>query len=356
MNKEIIIKSIYDSIDRGRKGENTGLYMGFNRLSKHICNIQKRTYYLIGGSTGSGKTAFLNSVFLLNPYEHIKSTGSPTKLEVIYYSLEMPPEDMIVKMLAKKMWEEYGILSFTNEIFSRGDYRIKDNISDILESYKGYTEELLSDTLFLRDSLTPDYLYKDVMGYYESRGKIIRGEGNMVLEYKPNNPNVVTIIIVDHIGLIEKNKSDKSKKDAIDRLSRLLVWFRNKFDATVVVTSQFNRSLEGMDRRAQDYVEPQLADFKETGSTQEDANVVMALFYPFRFGVENFKGYDITKLRKRFRSLHLLKNRDGEDGITMGMHFIGEVGKFREMPLPKELEENPSLYTKILNYGNPNKS
>ena len=47
-------------IDRGKKGYNVGLTMGFDRLTDHVCNIQQGRYDTIGGATGTGKTALVD--------------------------------------------------------------------------------------------------------------------------------------------------------------------------------------------------------------------------------------------------------------------------------------------------------
>ncbi len=173
----------------------------------------------------------------------------------------------------------------------------------------------------------------------------------IIVVYKPNNSFLITEIIIDHSNLIDLNKQDKSKKEAIDRASKMLVFFRNMFGFSPIIVSQFNRGIEGMDRKKQDSQEPQLSDFKETGSTQEDANVVLGLFNPFRYGIDTHRGYPVDKIKRFYRSLHVLKNRDGADNLAIGLHFDGPRGKFKELPTSKDLRDNPQLLQKILNYG-----
>jgi replicative DNA helicase len=98
-----------------------------------------------------------------------------------------------------------------------------------------------------------------------------------------------------------------------------------------------------------DMVEPKLSDFKDSGNTQQDANVIMTLFSPHRHELENFRGYNIKKLRDRFRSVNILKNRDGAADVRVGLKFIGEVGLFSELPKVTEFSSNPELYDQVLN-------
>ena len=99
-------------------------------------------------------------------------------------------------------------------------------------------------------------------------------------------------------------------------------------------------------------VEPKLSDFKDTGNTQQDANIIMSLFSPRRHELETFRGYDIKKLKDRFRSLSILKNRDGAADVRVGLQFVGEVGYFQEIAKLSAFKEDPSLYNKIVNLEN----
>lgn len=355
MTKIKVWDDLKKEIERGKEGYNVGLTMGFERLTSHVCNIQQGRYDTIGGATGTGKTAFVDSAYVFHPYDYIKTNDSFYKLEIIYYSLEIQPTVKLAKFVARKVWEDHGILTNVNEIFSKGKFKVSPEILDIISDYQDYFDELQEDTLFFRSSLSPDYLYKDLMGYAEKRGTFYRDKNGIIINYIPDNPHLITLVIVDHIGLITPNKADKNKKDAIDRASKTLVFFRNMCRFSPVVVSQFNRSIEQMDRKENNAQEPQLSDFKDTGATQEDANTVIALFHPFKYGMERHRGYPVIKLKRNYRSAHLLKNRDGQADLAVGLHFMGEVGKFKELPKAKELMDNPALLTKILNYGNKKK-
>ena len=352
MAKIRVWDNLKNEIERGKKGYNVGLTMGFERLTKHVCNIQQGRYDTIGGATGTGKTALVDSAYVFHPYDYLRNNDSFYSFEIIYYSLEIEPTVKLAKFVARKVFEDHGILTNINQIYSKGNYKIPKKVLEILDSYEEYFDEMQEKTLFFRSSLSPNYLYKDLMGYAEKRGKFIKNKDGIVIQYIPNNPFLITLVIIDHIGLIDGNKEDQgNKKKAIDRASKILVYFRNMCKFSPVVVSQFNRGIEGMDRKENDSQEPQLSDFKDTGATQEDANTVMALFHPFKYGMEKHRGYPIIKLQRNYRSNHILKNRDGMDGLVVGMHFLGEVGKFKELPPAKELAENPQLLSKIMAYG-----
>ena len=92
------------------------------------------------------------------------------------------------------------------------------------------------------------------------------------------------------------------------------------------------------DRFKLDRVEPQLSDFKDSGNTIQDSNVVISLHSPHRIDQEEYNGYDITKLKDRFRWAEVLKNRDGVSDVGIGLNFVGEIGLFRELEAPNIIE------------------
>lgn len=351
---EQLWKQFIQKIEDGRDGKNVGLPMGFDRLSDHICNIQQGRYDLIGGATGTGKTALVDDAYVFNPIEYLRThPDTDYRFKVIYYSMEISPERKLAKLICRRIWEEHKILVTPKQLYSQGlRSHISDEVYKLLTSYHSYYVQILDQYVHFRTGANPDFVYKDLMTYVEQNGRVIRDEKGTVLDYVPNDPRLITLVVFDHISLLDKGKKDASKKEAIDRLSKYLVFFRNNFKLSPVVVSQFNRSIEGMDRRREGVFDPQLSDFKDTGSTQEDADTVISLYNPMRYGLEQHNGYNTARLSRYYRSVEILKNRDGEDNLTIGMYFLGEVGLFRELPPAEKLANDEKLFAKILNYHN----
>jgi len=81
------------------------------------------------------------------------------------------------------------------------------------------------------------------------------------------------------------------------------------------------------------------------------ANVVMALFSPYRAQLDKFQGYNILAMQDSFRGLEILANRDGEPNINLGLNFIGPCGTFREMPKAAEMNPEREFAAKqLINY------
>ena len=135
-------------------------------------------------------------------------------------------------------------------------------------------------------------------------------------------------------------------------MSDELRYARDFFGYSPVVVSQFNRDISNPIRIKQGDVEPNLEDFKESSQTQDDADVILALFDPMRYKVADPSGYDLNKLKdefgaKYFRSVRLIKNSYGEDDIRIGLGFLGQVGMFKELPKRKDITD--SDYQSVVN-------
>lgn len=354
----MIFDRVLEKINRGQQGLNKGLPMGFDRLVSYIPGIQQGTYYLVGGETGSGKTAFTDDAFLYNPYDWYKTTQDNIKLKVFYWSLEIDKEVKITKAICRRLLLQYGIVTDINFVLSRGKNRISQEVYDKVVSTKDYFYEMEDVLTIIDENTNPTGINKFMVAHAKNNGIIKKKtvhNGTMDIEifdsYTPNDPNEYVILIIDHISLMKRERG-MNVKENIDKMTEYLIPLRNNFNYIPVVVQQLNRSNTSSDRFKMDMVEPKLSDFKDSGNTQQDANVIMTLFSPRRHELEKFRGYDITKLKDRFRSVSVLKNRDGEADVRIGLQFVGEVGYFRELPKAKDMEGNMTMYNDIVKLKN----
>ena len=332
------------SIDRGIQGLNRGLDMGLDKLMTVIPGVQQKTYYLIGAESGVGKSAFSLNSFLFNPYSLLKANNPEgLSMKVFYYSLEIDKISIISKAIARKLFFRHGYLTTVDDILSRGRHRISEEVYKDVKDTRNFFEDM-EDVLTIYPPTNSTGIYKDVKTYMESVGtthKKTVNNGKEDIEifdyYEPNNPKEYVIVIVDHISILPK-QLNYNVKENIDSMSTYFVGLRNRYNIIPVVIQQLNRAMSSADRFKLKRTSPQLSDFKDSGNTVQDSNVVISLHSPFRIDQEEYNGYDITKLRDRFRWVEVLKNRDGASDIGVGCNFVGEVGLFRELPSKDILE------------------
>lgn len=331
-------------IDKGRDGGNSGIPMGFDRLN-HYIGIRKSLYFLIGGNTGSGKTSFIDDCFVLNPIDwYLSPAGqqSGKTLKIWYRSMERSKTYKLAKWLSRRIFLDHGLIISVNKLLSWNE-KLSDAEYEIAMEYEDYMRNLEEVVTIIDGPENAVGIAKDLQKFALARGKVVQvDEYNR--RYVPNDPNEIVIVVIDHIGLLKNCKTQPTKKESIDKMSDELRYARDFYGYTPVVVSQFNRSISNPMRIKAGDVEPQLEDFSDSSSTQNDADVVLALFDPVRYNVEDPSGYDLNKLRdafgaKYYRSLRLIKNSYGEDDIRIGLGFLGCVGMFKELPRKKDITD-----------------
>lgn len=356
-------------MEKGLAGGNMGLSMGLPRMQRFVPGIQQGTYYLIGGEPGTGKSGFTDQSFIYHPYDALKKqtlnresplfgTDVSAKLKIFKESLEIEKRAMIMKAACWKVYVDHGILTDINTVLSRGENRCPQEVYDIVWDTMDYFDEM-EDCVEISDkSNNPTGISKKIHSWLRANGtehkKVVdNGDGPFEIfdHYEPNIPDRTVLLLVDHIGLTRGEKDLRLKKDIIEKLSSdYCIPLRNNYGVSPVMVSQLNRSLSSSDRAKIDRVQPQLSDFKDSAGPQEDANVIVALFSPHRYKIAQYgasNGYNITRLKNRFISLSLLKNRDGEADKMLGLRFLGECGHFSEMPTEEDMKLE-GAYEKVL--------
>jgi hypothetical protein len=345
-----MFEQLKNEVELGLTDRNAGIPMGFNRLNRYI-GIRKSMYFLVGGLTGSGKTSFIDDAFVLNPYDWYISQNDPKlKLRIVYRSMERSRTYKLAKWISRKIFLDQGIIITVPKLLGWTEKMSHDE-HDLFLSYKDYMDQM-SDVITIIDG--PENavgIAKELKAHALQHGVIEQlDEYNKV--YVPNNENEITIVVIDHIGLLKTTKDQTTKKEAIDKMSDELRYARDFYGYTPVAVSQFNRSISNPMRIKNGDVEPQLEDFAESSSTQNDADIVLALFDPMRYKVPDPSGYDLDRLKdeygaKYFRSLRLIKNSYGEDDIRIGLAFLGQIGMFKELPKKKDITD--ADYLSVIN-------
>jgi replicative DNA helicase len=332
-----------NEVQMGMDGRNNGIPMGFDRLNRYI-GLRKSMYFLVGGNTGSGKTSFIDDAFVLNPFDwYIMQKDPKIKLRMIYHSMERSRTYKLAKWVSRKIFLDQGIIIPVPKLLGWTEKMTHDE-HDLFLMYEDYVGQMSSIITIIDGPENPIGVAKNLREHAMKNGTIEQvDEYNK--RYIPNDENEVTIVVIDHIGLLKTTKDQPTKKDAIDKMSDELRYVRDFYGYTPIVVSQFNRSISNPIRIKNGDVEPQLEDFAESSQTQNDADVVLALFDPMRYKVPDPSGYETTKLidqygAKYFRSLRLIKNSYGEDDVRIGLGFLGQVGLFKELPKKRDMTDD----------------
>lgn len=373
------MKNLLDQIQQVRSGNVTTIPFIHPTLNKYIF-LGKRLYHLIGGAGGSGKSAWIDQNYAINPVLWMKKYGvnEDIKVNIVLRSLERSKELRKAKWVCMRLYLTKGILMDTASMLGWGEKksRITDLLyEDIKEAYEWVTS--LEEYIEIIDGAeTPTGIYKHLRKVALSKGVLYQYKaenGDEVLYkyrgdkkervhpnecpeatpyqpvYIPDDPNEVTIFIIDHLQSL-KNERGFSDKQNLDKMSEYAQILRDRFGQSPVIVNQLNRNVGDTFRRVKTDLLPEEGDFSGSSRMFYDCDMAGILFNPYKYNLNTMSGWKMkdcvnTDGINRFRSLHLLKNTYGADNQIFGYQFIGENGIFREIPHPEVITEQQ--YKKI---------
>lgn len=343
-----VTDSFLRAVNKGRLGDNQGLAMGMPKLESVIDGVTQETYALVFGSTGSGKTSFVLYSYIYKPLMENIDTNN---FKIIYYSLEMSAEALFTKLASIYIWEQFGKeLSFKDILSKRKGELLSDEDYKVILEVLPWLNKVESIMTIYDKKLNAERFYAHLSKEMEKYGTIEKSDDGARVFYTLHNPKQITLVVVDHIGLVVKSNG-RTKKEEIDTISNYAVTFRNRCKITFVPVMQMNRGASSMDRRSAGFQEPQLDDIKDSGGPSEDAEVVLAIFHPHREKMPSYHGYDIKQIRNNFRAIVCLKNRYGDTDVSIGCGFYGASGVWQELPKANEITD----YSKYTCLSKPDK-
>lgn len=323
----MVIDNLLNLIDAGRRGENHAIPMGFPKLEQYIDGISQETYYLVAGGTGSGKTSFVLYSTIYRPL--MENLDNPD-FHIIYISLEMTAEQLMGKLMTLYLYETYGIELSFKELLSRGkDQILSDEYYELVKQASDVMKKIEEHIIISEEFLTPEGIMKFVLKILKRFGTF---ENNTFTLFRPKH---IIEVVVDHLGCVKGS----DKKKTMDDTSTVLRELRNRCKISPIAVMQVNRGASNVERRKLNFQELQLDDLKGSGNPAEDANIVIALFFPFREKMTTYRKYDIKQIGENFRSAVVLKNRFGSADIAVGLGFYGKTGLFKELPVASKITD-----------------
>lgn len=245
---------------RQRGGGVTGFSTGFTELDRRTSGMHKGDLYIVAGRPGMGKTSFvLNLAANVASPKLVKSSepGAPAREEmgdgVVFFSLEMPREQLASRMLSSEARVDMASL--------RSGQVGPDEWNKLTEA----AARLGRLPLWLDD--TPAISLLDL------RAKLRRLQAE--LRRHPDGPKEMGLVAIDYLQLMSGRKGVSSREQEISEISRGLKQLAKEMQVPVVALSQLNRGVET--RNAKDK-RPQLSDLRESGAIEQDADAIMFIY------------------------------------------------------------------------------
>ncbi len=265
----------------------TGVPSGFTKLDRVLSGWQRSDLIIIASRPGMGKTAFVVSA--------LRNAAVDFNYPVAMFSLEMASLQLVNRLISAEA-------ELDSEKIKRG------NLVDFeWQQLAHRTSRLSAAPIFIDD--TP------ALSILEIRAKCRR------LKAEHN----VQLIVVDYLQLM-KGDSQGNREQEIASISRALKGIAKELDVPVIALSQLSRGVEtrGGDKR------PQLSDLRESGSIEQDADIVMFLYRPeyYKITVDE-EGQPTNGMAE----VIVAKHRNGSLD-TVRLKFIGKYTKFADFDGP----------------------
>ena len=356
-------KSIYDKLVVNKQNHDSGYYncipfMGMERLEMYLPGIEQSTYYLLAAASGVGKSKLARYLFIHNPIVFLeKNPDSGIELDILYFSLEESKEKIILAEISKYLYSKYNLVISIKQLASVGRYNVISSEDLVkVKLAEAHVRKFLDRVTIYDNVRNATGIYKTVRNfamtvgtYYDKDGKPLTPEEVMqvtggigetykkVAGYKLHNPKHYVIVMTDHLGLLQPESGETLWQTMGKMSSNYNLHFRDKFGFIPVVVQQLAADKERVDSNFQgktieDKLEPTLDSLGDNKTIARDVNVALGLFDPARYKIDNHNGYDITRLKDRYRSMNIMKSRDGIANKKLPLFFNGAVDFFKEMP------------------------
>jgi len=277
-----VLASSFDRLDElhKRAGGLRGVPSGFSDLDNKLAGFQDSNLIVLAARPGQGKTAFT-----LNIAQHITTA---VKMPVAFFSLEMSKEELVDRLLVAQADIDAWKLK-TGKLSDDDFTRLSEAMGELAEA-----------NLYIDD--TPG------LSIMEMRTKARR----IQIEHE------VKLIIVDYLQLVDAGKKFEGRVQEVSYVSQNLKNIARELRVPVIAISQLSRAVEARGTKI-----PQLADLRESGAIEQDADVVMFLYREDREEGEKWNPNMLVKLL-------IAKHRNGPLG-EIDLMFRGDRIKFYGM-------------------------
>lgn len=287
---EVLVKTVQEIEEaKNKKDDLTGIPSGFTTLDKLTSGWQKTDLIILAARPAVGKTAFCLNLAMNAAMHH--SGPYP----VAFFSLEMGAGQLVKRMLA-------AVTEVSMDAITKGRMQEHEFIQMTQRMNK-----LASAPIFLDDQAA--------LNIFELRAKARR------LKQK----NDIRMIIIDYLQLMQGSVGNGGNREQeISKISRDLKALAKELEVPIIALSQLNRSVEA---RKESKV-PQLSDLRESGAIEQDADMVMFLYRPEYYGINNDAMGEPIEGETH---VHVAKHRNGSTD-TVKVRFIKEYQKFVDLP------------------------
>jgi len=296
-----------------REGLVTGVTTGLVDLDKKLGGLQRSDLIILAGRPSMGKTALATNIAFNAARAYIKHHGKEGAV-VGFFSLEMSAEQLATRILA-------DLSSVASDKIRRGEVRDTD-----FHKFVEASQELSQVPLFIDDTAAL------TVSAIRTRARRLQRQHKLGM------------IVIDYLQLIQgssRNNADNRVQE-VSEITRGLKALAKELEVPVLALSQLSRAVEQRDNKR-----PQLSDLRESGSIEQDADVVMFVYREEYYLEREAPGRRPEESDDKFNHRYadwqkhmedsfkvaeciIAKQRHGPIG-TIKLHFDGEFTRFTSL-------------------------
>ncbi len=272
------LNNAYKRVDNTRKNIRSGVATGLVCLDRITCGWQKANLIVLAARPSMGKTAIML---------HLAKAAARSGTPVVIFSLEMSDVSLSNRLILSEC--TVAIDRF------RSGYMDNNELKQ-LESAAGIINEM---PIYIDDN-------SDVtIGFLRSRAKALKKQGKC------------GAVFIDYLQLCrEIGIQGRTREQEVSAMSREAKIIAKELDIPVILLSQLSRSVEQRADR-----KPQLSDLRDSGSIEQDADIVIFIWRPEYYGIEVVDKHG--NIEEKYGELLVEKNRDGATGKVKFRHNVG---------------------------------
>lgn len=258
-------------------GKPTGVQTGFHKLDDMINGLQPSDLVIVAGRPSMGKTAFAMNI--------ARSAAIKQHVPVVIFSMEMPKEQIAMRMLASLARVDQKKIS-TGKVAAADWPRLTSAVQLLDENVN----------LFIDDTpaLNPNEI--------RSRCRRLKRDQGLGL------------VVIDYLQLMQVSRTTENRATEIAEISRSLKALAREIGCPIIALSQLNRALELRQDKT-----PMMSDLRESGAIEQDADLIMFIYRE--------EVYDEETEKKGLADIIIGKHRNGPTG-KVELRFRGEHTNF----------------------------
>jgi replicative DNA helicase len=275
--REVVMNTL-DEIEAAskNKGKITGIPTGFTDLDYKLTGLHPSQLLIVAARPAMGKTAFV-----LNIAQHVAFRQN---IPVAIFSLEMSKEQLVTRMMSMEAMVDSQLIR-TGELEDQDWEKLMESAAVI-----GHSPLIIDDT----PGLTISEIRSKCRRYKQTQG--------------------VGLVIIDYLQLMAGSGRSESRQQEISEISRSLKALAREIDAPIIALSQLNRAVDSRTDH-----KPVLSDLRESGSIEQDADVIMFIYR------DDYYNPDTEK--KNLAEIIVAKQRSGSTG-SIELAWLGQYTKF----------------------------